>query len=156
METQCESETNEDVAKVALGGEEGDSLSVSPLTGRALGWELPAEMALYVEVLRQWAAREGPRAECALFCAFHPPIAALDVQARRVPGVGFNPTGVEDGEIGRARRTLILVRDSYLMPTIFDAEYAVLFSHAIAALADILGRALVTGLETDGVGEETG
>ena len=51
---------------------------------------------------------------------------------------------------------LIQVRDAFLMPTLWDPERVVLFSHAIASLHEILSTCMVTGLETDGVGEETG
>jgi hypothetical protein len=122
----------------------------------AIGMELPLEMLEKVDELREWAKENGPKAECALFCAFHPPVAALDERARRIPGLGFNPTGVDDIDIGRARRTLIALRDAFLMPTIWDAEMTVLFSHTIMALHDILTTYTVTGLETDGAGEETG
>ena len=129
---------------------------VLPLSGKALGMELPEVMAAKVQVLREWARKEGERAECSLFCAFHPPIAAIDAKARAVQGEGFNPTGVTEEDVAHARRTLIRIRDAFLMPTIWDAELTVLYSHTIAALYDLQTRCMTTGLETDGVGEETG
>jgi hypothetical protein len=129
---------------------------VAPLTGKAIGMELPEVMAAKVQVLREWAKKEGERAECALFCAFHPPIAEIDAKTGRAQGSGFNPTGVNEMDVAHARRTLIRIRDAFLMPTIWDAELTVLFSHAIAALHDLQTRCMVTGLETDGAGEETG
>ncbi len=124
--------------------------------GKAFGMELPPAVAESVESLQKWAACIGPKAECALFSAFFPPIAEIDAKARESGCGAFNPTAVEDVDVARARATLIQLRDAFLMPSIWNPDYVVMFSHVIAALHQILLEAIVTGLETDGVGPETG
>lgn len=124
--------------------------------GAGLGMELPAEMAEHVGALRRWAAERGPKAECAVFCAFLPAVAEIDREGHEVPYRGFNPMGVQDGDVARARLTLIQIRDSFLMPSFWEPEKVVLLSHAIAELHDILAHCVLSGAETDGVGRETG
>lgn len=124
----------------------------------ALGMELPGEVLEKLRWLRAWGEEHGQKAQTALFCAFHPWLADIDLRERERSreGVGFNPTGIEDVDLVRARLTLIQLRDAFLTATLWNPEYTVLFSHAIGALHEILQEALVSGLETDGVGPETG
>jgi len=129
---------------------------VSRLTGGAIGRVFPSDVLSSVEALRDWARDNGPSAERALCCAFLPALAEQDAKARSAPGGFFNPTGVEDGDVHAARKTLILIRDAFLMPTIFNAEWVVLFSETIKALHDIVTEAMVDHMATDGVGPETG
>jgi hypothetical protein len=117
--------------------------------------DLPPEVAAKVEELRAWAREHGSKAGCALFCAFHPLLVEIEGRVRLHEG-GYNPTGVDDIELGRARRTLVALRDAFLMPSLWDSESTVLLTHTIALLHRVLSDCLQTGLETDGVGEETG
>lgn len=123
----------------------------------ALGMMVPPEVLERLRWLRGWGDEQGSKAQAALFCAFHPWLADIDLRERqKAAEVGFNPTGLEDIDIVRARLTLIQLRDAFLTTTLWNPEYTVLFSHAIGALHEILKGALITGCETDGVGPETG
>jgi hypothetical protein len=124
----------------------------------ALGMEVPEEVLGRLRWLRNWGNEHGQKAQAALFCAFHPWLADIDLRERERAegGVGFNPTGIEDVDLVRARLALIQLRDAFLTATLWNPEYTVLFTHAIEALGAILRDAIVSGCDTDGVGPETG
>jgi hypothetical protein len=109
-----------------------------PLTWDALAARpLPAEVVAHIEAVRAWVASTGSDEHAmTVWAAFHPAVADIDARARQ--SRDYNPFDIPDESIVAARETLIRVRDTFLMPTLWASDYIITLSHAIKAMAEII------------------
>ncbi len=118
-----------------------------PLTWDAVAARpLPADVTAHIEAVREWVASTGSDAHAmTVWAAFHPAVAAIDSKARQ--SEEYNPFDIPDVEIVAARETLIKVRDTFLLPTLWGADYIIVLSHAIKTLAEIIEDCMVAKVE---------